>query len=98
MTQLRPEAIQFISAQNVGLNRLCYERGLLAKPGLKGRVSVSFTISPDGSPSSVKEAGGSMPDPKVKACVVNHFRDLVFRATGSSIEVTYPISFTPGTP
>lgn len=94
--RLPPEVIQRIVRQNFGRFRLCYERGLLSHPTLAGRVSVRFVIDRSGAVSSAEDAGSTLPDASVVACVVRAFPGLSFpQPEGGTVTVTYPILFAP---
>lgn len=95
--RLPPEVIQRIVRQNFGRFRLCYEQGLAKDPTLAGQVKVKFVVGRDGSVSSVSDAGSTLPDSTVVACVVRGFGNLSFpQPEGGIVVVTYPITFTPG--
>ena len=98
--RLPPEVIQRIVRQNFGRFRLCYEKGLEAKPTLAGTVSVTFVIDESGAVTSVAAgAGTAMPDAKVTACVTRAFGGLSFpQPEGGKVSVVYPITFSPGEP
>jgi Ca-activated chloride channel family protein len=97
--RLPPEVVQRIVRQRVGQLRACYERGLSVNPGLRGNVVVAFTITPGGAVASAYEAGGNLPDPSVRQCVVSTFYGMVFPSPeGGSVWVRYPISFAAGAP
>ncbi|WP_437893614.1 AgmX/PglI C-terminal domain-containing protein [Sorangium sp. So ce124] len=94
--RLPPEVIQRIVRQNFGRFRLCYERGLQRDEGLQGRVTVRFTIDPSGALANARDGGSDLPDSATVSCVVRAFRDLTFPAPeGGSVDVVYPILFTP---
>ena len=70
----------------------CYEKELLAKPGLAGTVSVQFLIAPDGT---VQSANGSGMDDEVSRCVATVVKQIKFpRPTnGGAVQVNYPFNF-----
>jgi len=92
-----PEVIQRIVRQNGGRFRNCYENGLRQNPALSGRVAVKFIIGRDGDVSMSADSGQSdMPDMSVRACVVKSFYGITFPAPqGGTVQVTYPLMFTP---
>ena len=93
--RLPPEIIQRIVRQNFGRFRFCYERGLMRKPDLQGRVAVRFLIGRDGAVSSAANGGSDLPDAEVVTCVVNSFRALSFpQPEGGVVTVVYPIVFS----
>ena len=71
----------------------CYEKELLAHPGLEGTVSVSFFITPNGS---VNSAVGSGMDATVANCVADVISSIEFpKPTGGGVQVNYPFTFHP---
>jgi hypothetical protein len=72
----------------------CYEKELLAKPGIEGTVTVSFFISPTGS---VKGSTGSGFDAVVANCVADVVGEIAFPAISDSggVQVNYPFTFRP---
>ncbi len=89
-----PEVIQRKVRQNFGRFRLCYEDGLRRNPALKGKVSVTFVIKPDGRVGDAK-ATGDLPDKAVNECVRKAFASLSFDEGEAETRVTYPINFVP---
>ena len=95
--RLPPEVIQHVVRTHFGGFRRCYEDALTHNAHLRGQVSVRFVIAKDGKVSDVRDAGSTLPDPAVIACVVKGFGDLSFPAPdGGIVTVVYPISFSPG--
>jgi hypothetical protein len=81
---------------NFGRFRGCYERGLAKNPNLEGRVAVRFVIGLDGTVTRSELAEADLPDPQVRACLVNAYTSLVFpRPEGGLVTVVYPIVFSP---
>ena len=94
--RLPPEVIARIVRQNFGRFRLCYENGLRTNPRLMGTIATRFVIGRDGSVASAQDAGSSLPDTSVVACVVRSFSNLSFPTPESGmVTVTYPIVFSP---
>jgi Vault protein inter-alpha-trypsin domain/von Willebrand factor type A domain len=94
--RLPPEVIQRIVRQNFGRFRLCYENGLRRNGALEGRVAVRFIIGRDGSIASASDAGSTLPDSQVVACVVRSFTGLSFpQPEGGIVVVVYPLDFAP---
>jgi hypothetical protein len=98
--RLPPEVIQRIVRQNFGRFRLCYENGLRSDENLQGRVTIAFTIGPDGSVSSAADGGSDLPNQCVISCIARGFRNLSFPQPegGGVVLVGYPILFNAGTP
>ena len=73
----------------------CYEKQLLAKPGIKGTIVMHFSIAPSGDVASATSKGF---DPDVASCVNWVIQSIQFPKPegNSSVEVSYPISFRPG--
>ncbi|APR75749.1 Hypothetical protein A7982_01095 [Minicystis rosea] len=95
---LPPEVIRHTVRQGFGRHRLCYEKGLHKDPKLAGKVVVRFVIGKDGSVTSAVDAGSTLPDPAVVACVVRDFRSLTFpppRGGSGILTVIYPIELDP---
>jgi hypothetical protein len=69
----------------------CYEKELLAKPGLAGAVAVQFLIAPNGS---VQASNGSGLD-GVSSCVAGVIKNIKFPApkNGGNVQVKYPFNF-----
>ena len=70
----------------------CYEKQLLAHPGLAGDVMVQFVIQGDGS---VKGANGKGMDPAVASCVSEVVGSISFPkpSDGGVVQVNYPFTF-----
>ncbi|MGE5182078.1 MAG: AgmX/PglI C-terminal domain-containing protein [Acidobacteriota bacterium] len=68
----------------------CYERQLLAHPGLAGEIQVQFFIQPDGSVGS--SAGKGM-DSTVATCVADVVKTIEFPAPRGGVQVNYPFTF-----
>jgi hypothetical protein len=80
--------------RNVDKIAYCYERELLAKPGIHGEVLVSFFITPTGG---VQQATGKGFDASVANCVAGVIGRIEFpRPTGGGgVQVNYPFIFNP---
>jgi len=72
--------------------RYCYEKRLLAKPGLSGTVTAHFTISPTGS---VLESTADGLDDDVGSCIADVVKQIEFPKTerGGAVKVNYPLTF-----
>lgn len=94
--RLPAEVIRRVVRQNHTRFRHCYEQGLMANPGLSGRVGVRFVIGADGAVANVANVGSDLPDPKVIGCVTRAFYDIGFpKPEGGIVTVVYPIMFQP---
>jgi hypothetical protein len=80
--------------RNIPRIAFCYERELLARPGIKGAVLAQFTIMPSGR---VINATASGVDPTVSSCIATVIGNIEFprpRDLGL-VKVSYPFSFHP---
>ncbi len=70
----------------------CYEKELLAKPGLSGTVSAQFVIQGNGT---VSNSSGSGVDGNVANCVAGVIKDIEFPKPkgGGIVQVNYPFTF-----
>lgn len=82
--------------RNVQKLLYCYEKNLLAKPTLAGTVTATFTISKKGT---VEKASAAGVDADVSACIATVIRGIEFPKPrdGGTVDVSYPITFRPGT-
>jgi hypothetical protein len=78
--------------RNVEKIAYCYEKQLLAHPGIEGTVSIQFFISPDGS---VKSSNGTGFDGEVASCVAGVVSAIEFPRPdgGGGVQVNYPFTF-----
>jgi hypothetical protein len=58
--------------------RACYSDGLARRQSLKGRLALSFRISPDGEVSELKVTHDTLNDKPVRECVVRRFESMLF--------------------
>jgi hypothetical protein len=95
--RLPPEVIQRVVRLNHGRFRGCYQKALLAKPRLSGRVAVRFVIGPVGHVMSVSDEGSTLDSPATIRCVLESFSKLEFPIPeGGDVTVVYPLRLTPG--
>ncbi|MFT3698954.1 MAG: AgmX/PglI C-terminal domain-containing protein [Kofleriaceae bacterium] len=80
--------------RNIQKITYCYEKQLLAKPGLSGTVQTQFFISPNGN---VTASNGSGVDPEVSSCVADVIKGIEFPKPkgGGGVQVNYPFTFRP---
>lgn len=80
--------------RNIQKIQYCYEKELLAKPGLSGTVSAQFFITPNGN---VASSSGSGVDGNVASCVANVIKGIEFPKPkgGGGVQVNYPFTFRP---
>jgi hypothetical protein len=72
----------------------CYEKALLAKPGLAGTVQTQFFIQPSGSVASATASGV---DAQVASCIAEVIKAIQFPQPkgGGGVQVNYPFTFRP---
>jgi hypothetical protein len=70
----------------------CYERELLAHPGIVGEINVQFFIQPNGS---VGSSAGKGFDASVASCVADVVKTIEFPAPHGGVQVNYPFNFRP---
>ena len=75
--------------------KYCYEKELAKDPNLYGKVTVSFTIGPDGRVAEAEILQSLMNSPGVEACVLKVIRRIQFPQPkgGGQVIVTYPFVF-----
>jgi len=80
--------------RNIQKIEYCYEKQLLAKPGLSGTVNAQFFITPNGN---VSNATGTGVDPEVSSCVADVIQGIEFPKpkNGGGVQVNYPFTFRP---
>lgn len=97
--RLPPQAVQRVLVQNKGRFRECYQRGLQRNPKLAGRVVMTFVIGADGRVWQAGERSPTLPDPRVRACVLNHVFTLSFHnPLHDTVSIDYPLYFSPDAP
>jgi TonB family protein len=89
---LSREAIRRVVRQHLNEVRFCYEQGLIERPDLGGRVTVSFVVSGTGSVQSASIASSTITSPRVEGCIASAVRRWTFPAPdgASVVLVTYP--------
>lgn len=89
---LRPLLIQRVIRRNLKRFRFCYEKILLKQPTASGKVTVRFTIEPDGhvGRAMAVHASGIA---ELDQCIVREMQSLRFPRAGTSTVVNYPFVF-----
>jgi len=80
--------------------KYCYQRQLATDPNLAGKVVTRFVIGPEGNVTTVQDAGSTLTDATVLACVQSAFKSMQFpRPNGGGVViVTYPLIFQSASP
>jgi hypothetical protein len=88
---LDPAIIRRLIRRNIAKIQYCYEKELVATPGLEGRVNVRFSVGADGKVT--QSTGSGMPP--VDACVAGVIAAIEFpKPTGGGVVmVNYPFIF-----
>ncbi len=82
-----------IKNQRTFLSR-CYAQHLRLDPDTQGRIETSLTIETDGTVSTARVIGSTIPDPQLQQCIVATLQRAKFKSfSGDAIIVNYPINF-----
>jgi TonB family protein len=83
--------------KRIGAIRACYEKELKRNPTLAGKVTIEFTIQPQGNVTGVKVAQNTTGDDNVGTCVKNAVGGFRFSPgpEGGSVSFSYPFVFAP---
>ncbi len=94
---LSKESIRRVIRQHINEVKHCYDKGLMSKPDLEGRISVKFTITANGSVGNAKVTESSLGDTKVGQCVADAVERWVFEPLQGCgvVVVSYPFNFVP---
>jgi len=90
------KSISKIVKRNARAVKRCYEKGLLANPNLKGKVSVTIMINMRGRVESVDIGANTLGDASVTRCIKGVVRRWRFpKPDGGPASVTFPFVFSP---
>jgi len=83
-----------IAKRMTALSR-CYERALLRRPGLSGKLSVRVEVAPDGRIASAKVRHDTLRDPWLATCTTERIQGwrLPRLQDDASVVVTIPVTF-----
>ena len=89
---LDKEIIRRYIKRNINTLAYCYEKELLAKPGIEGEIESNFLIAPDGTVQSSAAKGF---DNQVASCIGGVIKGIAFPkpTDGGSVQVRYPFHF-----
>jgi hypothetical protein len=93
---LSPGQVSRVVMSRMGAFQACYEIAAARDPTLKGGVTVSFSISPGGSVSSVSISNSSLGNPRVEGCITRQFARLQFPTADKPTNAGFPFVFRPG--
>lgn len=95
--QLAPEIIRRVVRQRFNQLRYCYEKSLVSKPDLQGKVVVRFVIDSTGAVTKAEATSSTLGDDTATACIVSVFKKMQFpKPVTGSVNASYPLVFTPG--
>jgi hypothetical protein len=89
------ETVRRVIASYRSQVRTCYERALLTKSNLEGRISYDWRIGPDGVVITAAIAKSTLDSPNLASCVLGVIKKMVFpkAQNGRSTRVIYPFVF-----
>ncbi len=84
-----------VVSKRLGAIKGCYERGLKRNPGLKGKITIRFTISGSGRVSTARATLNEL-TPDVASCITGAFKRFRFPPPeGGEVTFEYPFLFSP---
>lgn len=94
---LSPEQIRRVVMSHLGAVRACYESEAQRNPGLKGGVTIQWSIDPAGGVTTASVANSTLSNPRVEGCVVRQVQKWKFPTTDSPTTVAgFPFKFGVG--
>jgi hypothetical protein len=94
--QISREEVSRVLNQHLHEVQGCYERALIAKPGLRGKITLEWTIRTNGRVSGVKQKFSSLKDASVARCIMAKLKGWRFpKPRGGVVQVSYPWNFAP---
>jgi TonB family protein len=92
------DIIRRIVRAHINEIRYCYNQGLAKDPALEGRVSIQFTIGPDGKVAVAVVQESTLSDAEVGQCMAKAVKRWTFPKPdgGGNVVVTYPFVLEPG--
>lgn len=93
---LSRETIRRVVRRHHNEVKFCYERALQSNPGLEGRVTTRFMISPSGAVVGSTIVGSTLNHAETESCVRNVLTRFTFPSpdNGGMVSVTYPFTFS----
>lgn len=80
--------------RHIGAITQCYERRLVANPGLSGRIVFNWRISESGSVSGVSVRSSTISDAQVASCISGVIQRMRFpRPEGGPVSISFPFVF-----
>jgi hypothetical protein len=77
--------------------RSCYQKQLVLRPQLQGRILYSWIIKPSGEVSEVEIKSSTLPSKEVKTCIQQAIRSMIYpvSAAKTTTRVLYPFYLAP---
>ena len=77
--------------------KACYDQALKAKPGLAGKLEVTFTVAPSGQVAASKILSSTLGSPPLEACILAKTKTWQFpKPTGDgNFNFTFPFELNP---
>ncbi|MCP4197282.1 MAG: AgmX/PglI C-terminal domain-containing protein [Proteobacteria bacterium] len=89
----RADVLRVINS-NMHAIQACYERALMNKPSLSGRIAFDWTVTSAGKVKGVRVRSSTLGSPKVAGCISKQIRRWKFpRPKGGEAKITYPFLF-----
>jgi len=90
----RAEVLKVVN-EHMGAVRNCYERALLARPDLEGKLSIEWVVGANGAVTTARLASSSMPEAVVASCILADLRRWTFPkpSGGRAVTVVFPFIF-----
>jgi protein TonB len=90
------EDIAYVMDKNKSKLHALYRKARRTNPGIKGKIVLEITISPEGKVLVVKIASSELNDKKLESRIVSRVKQFNFGvANVKAVTVTYPIEFLP---
>ncbi len=90
------EEVTIVFDQHKGTLYSIYNRERRKKPGLKGKIVLELTISPEGKVTNVRIVSSELNDPALERRLVSRIKLFKFEAKQvEPVTVTFPIEFLP---
>ena len=92
--QLKRSEVLAVIAKHMGRIQGCYERALMGKPDLSGKITFEWVVKEDGRVGNARERSSTLGSPKVSACILKIIRKMRFpKPRGGKVTISYPFIF-----
>jgi len=91
------DEIRAVVLDHIGGIKYLYNKALKKRPGLKGKITVTFTIAASGKVIKVKIVNSTINDPELEKEIIRKIKLWIFRIIDKGeVTVIYPFIFSPG--